>query len=136
MSFVSFAVGALIGAGAGYVTSVLNAPQEGEKTRRDIKQAASEIAINAVDVTSETLDNVALKLNQVSDNIYENMQENVQVSGEAAQGQASRQERTETIEDVEANLGEDEIIIEETLIDPETGQVSGTSIVKEAEKEF
>jgi len=47
MSKGKLAIGALIGAGAGFVAGILTAPKSGKETRADIKSKASDVKAKA-----------------------------------------------------------------------------------------
>jgi gas vesicle protein len=53
MSKGKFALGALIGAGAGLIAGILTAPKSGKETRADIKAKASDVKAKATTKANE-----------------------------------------------------------------------------------
>jgi gas vesicle protein len=53
MSKGKFALGAIIGAGAGLVAGILTAPKSGKETRADIKAKASDVKAKATNRANE-----------------------------------------------------------------------------------
>lgn len=80
MSKGKFAIGALLGAAAGFVAGILTAPKSGKETREDLKDTAvkvkddvtlkaSQAKDKAADVASDVIDKASKVSAKVADNV-------------------------------------------------------------------
>lgn len=65
MSKGKFAIGALIGVAAGFITGILTAPKSGKETRQDIKEASAKAKDVAVEKAAEVKEATLRKAGEV-----------------------------------------------------------------------
>ena len=69
MSKGKLALGALVGAAAGFVTGILTAPKSGKETRADLKQKAEEVKSKAEKTVNDTRKTVEKTVDDYRDRV-------------------------------------------------------------------